>query len=122
MRTSGWARFDKAPSWIPTAAAKTSFRIAFSASEPVICSVNVDFVDDAAIVCVQTSSISFVVLFYSHTILSKRCGLFAWLVPKGSGISGPGSLQGRREWLALRLLVDCVKEFRCTLALVEIGL
>ena len=51
MRTSGWARFDKAPSWIPTAAAKTSFRIAFSASEPVICSANVDFVDAAAIVC-----------------------------------------------------------------------
>jgi hypothetical protein len=123
MRTSGWARFDKAPSWIPTAAAKTSFRIAFSASEPVICSSNVDFVDAAAaIVCVQTSSIRFVVLFYRHTILSKRCGLFAWLVPKGSGISGPGSLQGRREWLALRLLVDCVKEFRCTLALVETGL
>ena len=122
MRTSGWARFDKAPSWIPTAAAKTSFRIAFSASEPVICSANVEFVDIAAIVCFQTSSIRFVVLSYRHTILSKRCGLFAWLVPKGSGISGPGSSQGLREWLALRLLVDCVKEFRCALALVEICL
>jgi hypothetical protein len=51
MRTSGWARFDKVPSWIPTAAAKTIFRIAFSASEPVNCSANVDFVDIAAIVC-----------------------------------------------------------------------
>ncbi len=51
MRTSGWARFDKVPSWIPTAAAKTIFRIAFSASEPVNCSANVDFVDIADIVC-----------------------------------------------------------------------
>ena len=33
------------------AAAKTIFRIAFSDSEPVNCSVNVDFVNIAAIVC-----------------------------------------------------------------------
>jgi hypothetical protein len=122
MRTSGWARFDKAPSWMPTAAAKISFRIAFSASEPVICSANVDFIDAVDIACVQTSSISFLVLFYRHTMLSKRCGLFAWLVSEGSGISGPGSLQDRREWLALCLLVDRVKELRRTLTLVEISL
>ena len=39
-----------------------------------------------------------------------RCGLLAWLVSEDSGISVPGSLQGRREWLALRLLIDGVKE------------
>ncbi len=107
------------------AAAKTIFHIAFSASEPVNCHANVDFVDIADIVCLQTSSISFVVLFYSHTILSKRCSLFTWLVPGGSGISGPGSCPawtGRREWLALLLLVDCVKEFCCSLSIVEIAL
>jgi len=89
----------------------------------VIWSANVDFIDAVDIACFfQASSISFLVLFYRHTILSKRCGLFAWLVSEGSGISGPGSLQGRREWLALRLLVDRVKELCRTLTLVEISL
>jgi hypothetical protein len=57
-----------------------------------------------------------------HDFVQAVRPFLAWLVSKGSGISVPGSLQGRREWLALRLLVDCVKEFRCTLTLVEIGL
>jgi hypothetical protein len=56
MRTSGWARFDKAASWIPTAAAKTFFRMVFSASEPVISSAKVGFASVAAIVCLQASS------------------------------------------------------------------
>jgi hypothetical protein len=114
MRTSGWARFDKAPSWMPTAAAKTSFRIAFSASEPVIWSTNVDFIDAVDIACFfQTRSISFLVLFYRHTILSKRCG---------SGVSGPGNLQDRRELLAFSLLVNRVEELFRTLTLVKISL
>jgi hypothetical protein len=57
-----------------------------------------------------------------HDFVQAVQPFFAWLVPKGSGISGPGSLQDRREWLALRLPVDCVKKFRCVLALVEICL
>ena len=68
---------------------------------------------------VQAGSISFLVMRLVH---HERCGLFAWLVSEGSGISGPGSLQGRREWLALRLLVDRVKELCRTLTLVEISL
>jgi hypothetical protein len=80
----------------------------------VICSANVDFVDTAAIACAQTSLIRLLVLFYRHTILFKRCGLFAWLVP--------GRLQGRREWPAFRLPVDCVEKLRLTLTLVKISL
>ena len=79
--------------------------MAFSASEPVICSAYVDFV--AAITSVQASSISFFVVRFVH---HGRCGFLAWLVSEDSGISVPGSLQGRREWLALRLLIDGVKE------------
>ncbi len=94
--TIGWARFDKVASWILTAAAKTFFRIVFSASEPVISSANVGFVDIVAIVCCQTSSIGFVI----PMIFPDRCNLFTWLVP--------GSLQGHQEWLALRLPVDRV--------------
>jgi hypothetical protein len=62
----------------------------------------------------QTSSISAVVLFNSHTIFSKWCSLFTWLVP--------GSLQGHREWLALRFPVDRAKEFFFALALVKVSL
>jgi hypothetical protein len=34
----------------------------------------------------------------------------------------PGSLQGHREWLALRLPVDRVEKFLCPLALVKFSL
>jgi hypothetical protein len=77
--------------------------MAFSASEPVICSAYVDFV--AAITSVQASSISFFVVRFVHHGISR--------------ISVPGSLQGRREWLALRLLIDGVKELGRPLALVQ---
>jgi hypothetical protein len=104
---------------------KTFFRIVFSASEPVISSAKVGFASIPAIVCfqamsssfvvpMQTSSISVVVLFNSHTIFSERCSLFTWLVP--------GSLQGHREWLALCLPVDRVEKFLCPLALVKFSL
>jgi hypothetical protein len=66
------------------------------------------------VVPMQTSSISVVVLFNSHTIFSERCSLFTWLVP--------GSLQGHREWLALCLPVDRVEKFLSPLALVKFSL
>jgi hypothetical protein len=50
----------------------------------------------------------------SHAFFSELCGLFTWLVP--------GSAQGHRELLALRLPVDRVKKFLLALAFIKVSL
>ena len=77
--------------------------MAFSASEPVICSAYVDFV--AAITSVQAGSISFLVVRLVH---HGRCGFLAWLVrrrrwqllPLAAAAAAPGlfcEVQGERS-------------------------
>ena len=78
---------------MPTAAAKTFFRIVFSASEPVISSAKVGFVDIAAIV----ASLAKLLLAWSAVFCTVVVGVLETLGSRGGVRILPVSLRSRGE-------------------------